>query len=249
MPDVAGMPTVLEVFQKIKLTAPSPVTQDLSEAFGGILAPVIAEFQSPPSPIGNGGGTGRTFVPASDTRWYDGSGAPEQIVDDVVPSLPFTVVAGRYSSFSLSSGAYGSPVLRQPQEPGAGWNILTIPSGGWYAGYTGYTGIYSRFPRGLQNIGLTATFGYAAQVPYDVWEAIRCEAAYRLLVEGYVGLTGVGEEVHIGDYSINTSVGAINFKLTSPLTTFHDKYLECVARYRVSPQRAWSRYAVRHQMS
>ena len=248
MPDANGMPTVQEVFQKLELTAPSPVTDTLGAAFGGILAPVIAEFQSPPSPIGNGGGTGRRFVPLAETRWYDGSGGPDLLIDDVVPSLPFTVAFGGVGGAAPAWGGAGSPVLRQPQDGNDAWNILTLPASGYYYG-AGTDGVYKRFPRGQQNIGVSATFGYAAQAPMDVWEALRCEAAYRLLIEGYVGLTGVGEEVTIGSYSVNTSVGAINFKLTSPLTTFHDKYLECVARYRRTPQRSWSRLASRRQMS
>jgi hypothetical protein len=236
MPDSNGFPIPSEVGTKLLLTASDVVTGFIAQEVAPVLAAVVSEFQSPPVRTGEGGGTGRQFSQSVETRFYDGSGLPELVIDDVIPSLP--LFASCYGN--LLSGV----TVRTPTSPGDGFHTLAFPLSGNYfsAGYNFYG-----FPRGLQNIAVTATFG--SEVTADIWEALRCEAAYRILVQSFVGLTGVGEEVKIGDYSINTSVGAINFRLTSPLTVFHDKYLAAVSRYRRSPQREWSRMAARRQMS
>lgn len=243
MPDSNGFPVASEVYAKIKVTATDETTADMDRELVPIISAVVAEFQSPPVRSGEGGGTGRRFQPVAETRLYDGSGGPELIIDDFLPSLPFSATSAGVLTFSSTDTPYPGLAARTPANPGDGYHTLVVPN----ASYSALGGLYSYFPQGIQNIAVAATFGN--EVTPDIWEALRCEAAYRFLVQSFVGLTGVGESVSIGNFSINTSVGAINFRLTSPLTVFHDKFLAAVSRYRRSPQREWSRLAVRRQMS
>lgn len=239
MPDANGMPTTQDVFDKLTLTAPDALTPPMQADVAMVLASVIAEFQSPPSPR-PGGGTGRTFVAVTETRLYDGSGGPELTVDDIVPTLPYSV--------AFQPNIYAIPTagvtLRHPQEPGAGWNVLVRSTADYWLGIgAGY------IPRGTQNVAVTATFG-VVPVPSDVWEAIRCEAAYRCLVQGFVPLSGVGLIMKTADGSeVDTSAGVSVWKESSPIAVFHAVYEAAVARHRRSPQRAWNRLAVRRQMS
>ncbi len=229
-----SLPSVDECLTKLALSAPDDLSQAISDEMQDLLDDVIAEFQSPPGPK-NTGGTGREFTPVTETRAFDGNGHTELMVDDIVPGSTITV------------NIYGAPLaavaLRQAK-PGRPHNILYRTQ--WYGGaldIQALQGLSSDpdgrgslpyperiFPLGLQNINVNTTWG--AVVTADIREAIRCEVCYRSLVTGFVGLNGVGSEIAIGDFSLNTSVGAINFKLTSPLTVFHDKWLRALATHR-----------------
>ena len=239
MPDAAGMPTAAEVLQKINLIRPDQPSllssADLAADISSVLAATIAHFQSPVG-YGNGGGTGRTFVPTTTTRLYDGSGGPEQLIDDVLPDQ--SVVINIWGSTIFDA------VIKNPASPGEGYNVISRSGlGATYAGGLS-PGVFSR---GLQNISVTATFGTV--VTTDIWEAIRCEAAYRLVVEGFIDVTGVGIDLKLEDFEMNNAVGVQNFRMTSPLMVFHDCYLSAVTRYRLNPHRGWSILAARRQMS
>ena len=231
MPDANGMPTVKDCLQKIDLVAPEPIAAALIEDVQAILNSVIAAFQSPFTPQGDGG-TGRRFVPIEATRSFHGNGRSEFQVSDIVPETDFVVKA---------FGQILDDVLIKEADEGQGWNILYRPvvngvtTGFWFGLGQGMYGGYGPnplFPDGTNNIEVTATWGFAATVPIDVYEAIRGEVCYRTIVQGVVGLNGVGEEIEIGNFSLSTSVGAINFNLTSPLTVFHSLYEKTVRRYR-----------------
>ena len=233
------MPNAAEVLQKVNLIRPDQPalisSADFAADISNVLAATIAHFQSPVG-YGQGGGTGRTFAATIATRLYDGSGGPEQIIDDVLPDQSVVV------------SVWGSPIsdvtIKTPASPGEGYNVLARSGvGATYAGGLS-PGVFSR---GLQNISVAATFGVA--VTADIWEAIRCEAAYKLVVEGYIDVTGVGVDLKLEDFEMNNAVGVQNFRLTSPLMVFHDCYLSAVTRYRLNPHRGWALMASRRQMS
>jgi hypothetical protein len=216
----SGWPQESEVVAKLAIIAPDGLTDGITGDLEGLLAAVIAEFQSPVGPDG-GGGTGRRFDPVTETRLYDGNGFPELRVEDIVPGTSLTVT---------SFGVVVSNVFLKTEREGLGYNILARQQGalGLSIPYT-YASVW---PRGAQNIAVTATWGYAAVVPQDVWEAIRCEVTFRALVQGSVQLAGAGEIVKIGEFEVNTAAGVSVWKDSSPLAILHRTYLECRDRYR-----------------
>lgn len=222
MPDSNGMPTVADCLQKIDLTAQDElVSAALIEDIQTILDGVIAHFQSPFTPQGDGG-TGRRFVPIEATRVYSGNGRSEMQVADIVPESVVVVKA---------FGQVLDDVLVKEVEEGQGWNILYRPvSTGIATGYWFGNGLYGGygpnpiFPDGINNIEVTTTWGYAATAPKDVYEAIRCEVCRQTLIEGLVGLDGVGEEIEIGEFHVNTGQTAF----ASPLDLFAAIYKHTV---------------------
>lgn len=231
-----GWPVAADVLQKLQYTNPEGLTASVTNDVDNLLAAIIAEFQSPPN--GAAGGTGRNFEPVTETRLFDGNGYPELRVPDIVPGTAFTVHA---------YDAYLTDVqLAAPVQPWLGWNRLIRPQGaGSIVGASYATpGI---FPIGLQNISVAATWGFAATVPPDVWEAVRCEAAHRALVQGAVPLAGIGSTITMGPFSINTSAGVSVWGQSSPIAVFHQTYVNCVSRYR--DRAAWRRAQVVRRMS
>lgn len=246
MPDAFGLPNHSDVYLKLNLTAPDDISDDVDKDIDAVLAGVIADFEAPVGPDtseGPTGGTGRLWQPRAETRHFDGNGYGELRIDDIVPpgvdgngSPTNPLVVQAYNTVLTNVG------VKQASQ-GKGSNVLYFQGGG------ALLGGYGRrlFTRGVNNIAVTATFGNV--VTADIFEALRCEACYPLLVEGFVGLNGVGEDVKIGDYELNTSVGAINFKLTSPLTVFHDKYQKAIIRHRERAERNWRNYAASRHLS
>lgn len=215
------MPTVTEVGAKLLVCAPDDVPEPVKAQIRPILAAVKAEFQGPVG-IDGSGGTGRRFEPVTKTITYDGNGYAQLRVDDIVPGT------------ALSVACYGSNlpdvVLKQAQS-GLGYNILARQLAGSIGVYAAYAngGV---FPLGLQNISVTTTFGFAAQVPADVCEAILGETVSRLLSQGFVGIAGAGESVTMVDFEVNTSAGVSIWDKTSPMATMHTIYLERIIVYR-----------------
>lgn len=235
MPDINGWPLDVEVLAQVATSAPDGATTALLPAIGTTLQAVIAEFQSPPAFDGSGG-TGRRFTPVTETRTFDGSGYHELAVSDIVPGTP------------LSASVWGTPlasvVLKQSYD-GMGANTLAFPGCGYLYGY----GLMNQFPSGLQNIAVTATWGYAAQVPADVYRAVLSETSYRALVENFVPLSGIGETVSIGDFEINTSAGVSVWAKSSPIAVYHQIYQDCIKRYRVGNGPKLKQLAASRRMS
>ena len=222
MPDTNGLPTVSECYERLLLVQPDVEnSQLLLKVLTRILSAVVLRFQSPPGRMGNGG-TGRFFVPTSATRYYSGTGFPRLAVDDIVPGNAIGVTA------------FGVPLLYvvlEEAEPGEGHNVLVRQQPGAFTPFNGdlYPGV---FPVGEQNIAVTTLFGFAALVPDDVREAIECEVVYQGLVSGVIGVNGVGSMIEVDDFQYTTSVGAINWAVSSPVSVFHNTYLDTVRAYR-----------------
>jgi hypothetical protein len=227
MPDANGLPLPAECLQKLDLVLPVAGSAGLLKELKPVLASVIAELQSPVGENGKGG-TGRRFVPITETRIYDGSGHSSLLVDDMVPGSALSVTA-----FSLPL----LNVIISNDFDGLGHNTIVRPTyigaGAPYPVF--YTGRAYVFPRGVQNIAVTTTWGFAATAPADVYEAVRCETCYRMLVTGAVSINGVGEDVKIEGFEISTAVGAINWRISSPIGVFHDNWLNMLNRYRLKP--------------
>ena len=218
MPDLSGWPTLTECLSKLELSAEP--SAKLIQELGFLLKAVIADFGSPCGRK-NDGGTGRRFTPLVATKRFDGNGYPELSVPDIVPDTDLVVKV------------YETPIQQvflKTHEEGLGYNILAVRSPGVGFGFA--EPYLSVFPQGVQNISVTATWGYAATVPDDVFDAIRCEVAYRGMVTGVIGMDGVGVELQLDDFSMSTSVGAINWAVSSPVSVFHNTYLAVVKRYR-----------------
>ena len=217
MPYTGVMPTAQDCAALFNLTAPDSLLEPLLQELDNLLQATIADLQSPVGPR-QSGGTGREFTPVTETRLFDGLGLKEQPVFDIVPGTAITVmVNGAYALTDVAvrqaRPGYGHNILYRQQLMSA---IVTLP------GYVDPAELPDAamllpfparvFPPGLQNIAVNTTWGFAAAVPRNVYEAVRSEVCYRAFVSGVVGLNGVGEDITVDDFELNTSVGAINFK-------------------------------------
>ncbi len=240
MPDAAGWPTAAEVEAKVDLASGGAFTPEMRFGASSVLASVVAEFEGAPG-IDGSGGTGRSFTPRTEMRVFDGSGYRELVVPDIVPDTPFSV---------LVWGAAALNVTLKSSYSSQGYNTLVLGGYGYGFGYGGgYSGYGSVFPLGSQNIIVTATWGYAATVPADVYEAVLCEATSRVLVQSFVPLTGVGELVQLEDFQLNTSSGISVWGQSSPIAVMHNVYEAAVKRYRVSGNSGLKRLAASRRMS
>jgi hypothetical protein len=221
MPDVYGLPTAAECIKKIDIVAPVEPTAELLADVQSILDAVIAELEAPVGRNGSGG-TGRRFRAVAETRYFDGTGTPRLQLDDIVPGLTLTV---------KHNGATLPDVQLVEARRGMGYNTLVRTSENT-APYISPETAAGVFPLGTRNISVQTTWGYAATAPKDIYEAVRCEVAFRALVEGYIDLAGAGEVVTLSEFTINNSAGVMVWAQTSPLAIFHRTWEETVARYR-----------------
>jgi hypothetical protein len=237
--DVSGWPTTLACIRRLELVLPDPATASLLSDIAPILAGVIAEFESPTDRFG-GGGTGRQFTPAPDVRLYDGNGLSELRIDDMVPNTPLTI-----------------SVFNQPVDDAAlvvkhhalGYHTITRlnSNGDFFPYFVTPAYFYNVFPLGTQNISVSGTFGFAAQVPNDIYEAVRSEVCYRALIQGAVDLAGIGEKVVLSEFQVDTAAGVSVWSQSSPLALFHNQYLGALRRYR--DKDTWRRANLRTAMS
>jgi hypothetical protein len=153
--------------------------------------------------------TKRQFVAGSEgeERTYDGSGLPEIHVDEMI------ALTG-VSSLSYDGGSESSidSVELCEDQYQARTRIVSR---------TGYT-----FPAGRRNIVVTGTFGYAEEIPSDLWEACAQEAAHRLALE--VGYRPIGRvaELKVGD-------STTKYRDDKPwMTGWNQNYKAAIQRYR-----------------
>ncbi len=238
MPQLNGMPTAVDVIAKLTYAAPDDLPDGTLAEVAQVLTSVQAEFQSPPGFHGVGGGTGRCFETICEQRFFDGNGYPELLVDDVIPGTAFQVKA--------FDALYPDVLLKQGQNGQGRWNLLVRPqsSGSILGASYGLSGL---FPLGLQNIAVTAFWGVVAGA--DVFQAILSEVVYRLLIEGFIGLDGVGDKVQIGTFEVDTSAMSSNWVLSATPPLLHKTYTDCVSAYRDRGNKAWKRAAQTRRMS
>lgn len=238
MPDSLNIPYVSEIGLEVHIQDP-----DLDQTWVGVqaervLVQVLGELQAPVG-LHGAGGTGRQFVPTTETRIFDGNGYPELPVDDIVPGTPLTVTCygAAYPDVLLKYNGYnrGHNTLIRPQSSGA---ILG-------ASY-GLSGI---FALGIQNISVTTTWGFAAALPNDVSQAILDECTARILRYQDLGLDGAGESLKIGSFEVDTSGGAKNWMNSASVPQLQKNFANVIMAYRSRGNDKLKRIAAGKRMS
>jgi hypothetical protein len=119
--------------------------------------------------------TRRTWVAVSETRTFDGSGTGEQELNEFVSLTNVSLLYATNSTLiDLTTGVV---VLKEANLPQTRIALSRSPLPGW-------TGAWSdQFPQGRGNISVTASWGYGATIPVNLWTAARDEMAVRLAEE------------------------------------------------------------------
>lgn len=238
MPDSLNRPTALEIDFNVHAHDPDYEPTGTGVDYDRILAQVIAEFQAPVGRHGTGG-TGRQFVPTTEMRTFDGNGYPELAVDDIVPGTTLTVSSygGLYPDVVLKYNGFnrGHNTLIRPQSSGA---IL----GASYA----LSGV---FAPGIQNISVSATWGFAATLPDDVSTAILDECTRRILMSQSLGIEGAGDQLKIGSFEVDASTNAATWMASSSVPMLHVNFVNAIAAYRSNGADKWKRIAAGKRMS
>lgn len=158
--------------------------------------------------------------PAGETRYYDGSGSPEQEVDEMISLAGVSIVAYDQSPVyeltdALLTFEQGKPSTRITVSRGT----ITTYAGGSLLPYAWH------FPAGRQNVCVTGQFGFAPAIPADLWEAVCGEMATRLAREatffqsGQVNFNKAGDEEQ-------------RFAIKSVDTVWHGAFEKMVALYK-----------------
>ena len=166
--------------------------------------------------------TQRQFQPGvtDEVRYYDGSGSPEQEVDEMISlSSVFIVAYDQQPVFELTDALLtfeqGKPKTRITVSRGT----ITTYAGGSLLPYAWH------FPAGRQNVQVTGQFGFAPTIPSDLWEAVCGEMATRLAREatffqaGQVNFNKAGDEEQ-------------RFAIKSVDTVWHGEFEAMIAFYK-----------------
>lgn len=130
----------------------------------------------------------RNFLPGppNETRTYDGTGTAELEVDEII-ELVSAVVVGIQSApgYTLANVKtifeQNKPTTRLVVAVGA------VPAMTTEGAFIPYQWV---FPAGRQNIVVTGTFGYGAQIPAALWNAVLDEAVRRVAQEAIFNPAG-----------------------------------------------------------
>lgn len=238
MPDSLNRPTATEVDAAVYAADPDYVKSGTGVDYDRILGQVIGEFQAPVGRHG-AGGTGRQFVPTTETRLFDGNGYPELQVDDIVPGTTLTV--------SAYGGAYPDVLLKY-NGFNRGYNVLIRPqsSGSILSASYALSGV---FASGIQNISVTTTWGFAATLPNDVSAAILDECVRRILIAQSIGIDGIGDQLDIGSFKVDTTTNAATWMNSSSVPMFHANFTNAIATYRSNGADKLKRIAAGKRMS
>jgi hypothetical protein len=156
------------------------------------------------------------------TRTYDGAGTAEIEIDEIV-SLTGVQVTGlqMMPTYTLA----GVTIVQEQNRP---QTRLVVAQGSVPAFTT--EGVFAPypliFPAGRQNISVTGRFGFAAQIPPDLWHAVCGEMAYRLCSEAIFDPAGRTVLWREGDEETRLQLAE------SDATKWHDIYLKAVAKYK-----------------
>ena len=167
--------------------------------------------------------TQRQFVAdASDTsRLYDGTGTPEQEIDEIVSLTSAAVVGLQAAPGYTLTNAVVIQELNKPQTRllVSQGSAPALTSEGILVPYPAI------FPAGRRNIQITGRFGYGAAIPKDLWNAVCSEIALRIGQESLFSATGRLTEWREGDESEQYALTEME------ATLWHDWYERCVRRY------------------
>lgn len=220
MPDYTDWP--IEADAQLLLTSCAVTTRltsdEFTERFNRLRAQVVGRILRR---------THRQFVASDESRYYDGTGAAEQEVDEMV-SLTSVQVIGLQSDpgYTLDN------VLLVSEQAIAKTRIIvaqgSLPAYATNAVFLPYRTI---FPVGRQNLLVTGTFGFAASIPEDLWEGACCEMMYLMSQEVLFRPIGRVKEQKTGD---NTTIYILD---SAAVTRWHDSFLQALKDYKRPPGR------------
>lgn len=159
-----GWPTFTDVITLLG-TAAIPIRSGVADAFyTAEIDGVVSELERK---------THRQFIPDSvdTTRYYDGSGYGNMVVDDMISLTSVTITGWA----GLSSYLVTSAVLQDNNTFPK--NRIIIAKG---IPYQFVYGTLTAFPAGRENIIVVGKFGYNTYIPDEVWLAVRNKAASRV---------------------------------------------------------------------
>lgn len=151
---------------------------------------------------------GKTFEGASETRYYDGNGKRQILVDSFTGSPTVTILNTDGTADRTLTEGHSSDYVTEPYNS-TEKNMITLTGNGWYGD----------FPKGVQRVKIVATFGASASVPADIQFA-----ATKLVGLLYQDMNeGVLTSIRLGDYS--ATFAAIDEKKdTMGITAILDQY-------------------------
>jgi hypothetical protein len=134
------------------ITVPNTYTDDMMNLE---IQSVVGDFQHK---------TGRQFVPgcSGEIRFYDGSGTGEQVVDEYIEITDVAVLM--VPPMNVVSTALNYFEVVENGKPKTRIGILQGP-----ANFPAY---WTAFPGGRSNIQVTGKFGYASEMPAEVYNAL-----------------------------------------------------------------------------
>lgn len=164
--------------------------------------------------------TKRQFVAGSagEIRYFDGSGAGVQEVDEYV-AFTAVEILGLTGAGTLSL----SNVIEDTQ------NLYPKTRIAIFRGSTStFSRIYvDRFPQGRQNIKVTGTWGYGSTIPKDLWDAVLMEVTGRIVAINVYDSTGRVKSAKLGDESID-----VELNLPAEVNGWHLNFLKVCEKYK-----------------
>lgn len=117
--------------------------------------------------------TKREFIPVTETRKFNGSDTGELVIDDFIAVTSVQILTNPGMIFGITVNNWG--VMDKALYPN---NRLYIVTGTMPA----ITPLYlERWPKGRNNIVVSATWGYGPYIPDDIWAAVKFQVAATLL--------------------------------------------------------------------
>jgi hypothetical protein len=116
--------------------------------------------------------TRRTWIPVTETRFFDGSGVGVQELDEFISITAAGILYGVNSTAVDLTGAV--VVEAEAGLPNTRIALSRTALPGWVGAW------FDRFPAGRRNISVTASWGYGSTIPADLWDAVADEAALRV---------------------------------------------------------------------
>jgi hypothetical protein len=195
-------------------------TDDFTARFGRLRAAVAARIFRR---------THRQFVAGAtdEERFYDGTGAAEQEVDEMV-SLTSVQVIGLQSDPGYT---LDNTLLVQEQALPRTRIIVAQGSLPAYATNAAFLPYRTIFPVGRQNIKVTGQFGFAATIPEDLWEGCCGEIMYLMSQEVLFRPIGRVQTLKTGDNSTTYHLDS------AAITRWHDGFVQALKDYRRPPGR------------
>jgi hypothetical protein len=230
MPDANNLPTLDDVTAKLATVIDtSTLTTAQTNDIGSVIAAVIADFEAPPGPRGSGG-TGRRISPVTITFLFDGNDTNILTVPNIISP---TVDEDDNPVNPVTISVFNTPITDftlVDSNDGLGITEIERNTQYWYGSFgNGYYG----WPVGEGNISITASWALSTSNPADIYEAIRCEAAARVLIASQGGVVGLGKRIKSESVEVSESTSTASFNMvTSAITTWRKQFVDKVKAYR-----------------